>query len=105
MTETIGVQQTECQKLSSGGRGEFGDQYIVSKVAERSNKRRTEMLSLSRAERISFTVHNKTVSVLCHLKKGTLKPTTIIHTQKRTVDLPDSSPRHEPKAEMMKSTF
>ena len=28
---------------------------IVSKAAERSNKRRTEMLSLSRAERISFT--------------------------------------------------
>ena len=27
----------------------------VSKAAERSNKRRTEMLSLSRAERISFT--------------------------------------------------
>ena len=38
---------------------------IVSKVAERSNKRRTEMLSLSRAERISFTICNKTVSVLC----------------------------------------
>ena len=37
---------------------------IVSKAAERSNKRRTEMMSLSRAERISFTVHNKTVSVL-----------------------------------------
>ena len=38
---------------------------IVSKAAERSNKRRTEMLSLSRAERISFTIRNKTVSVLC----------------------------------------
>ena len=25
MTETIGVQQTECQNESSGGRGEFGD--------------------------------------------------------------------------------
>ena len=37
----------------------------VSKVAERSNKRRTEMLSLSRAERISFTIPNKMVSVLC----------------------------------------
>ena len=35
----------------------------MSKAAERSNKR-TEMLSLSRAERISFTVRNKTVSVL-----------------------------------------
>ena len=35
----------------------------VSKAAERSNKRsRTEMLS--RAERISFTIRNKTVSVL-----------------------------------------
>ena len=33
---------------------------IVSKAAERSNKRRTEMLSLSRAERISFTIRNKT---------------------------------------------
>ena len=31
----------------------------VSKAAERSNKRRTEMLSLSRAERISFTIRNK----------------------------------------------
>ena len=38
---------------------------VVSKAAERSNKRRTEMLSLSRAERISFTIRNKTVSVLC----------------------------------------
>ena len=36
----------------------------VSKAAKRSNKRRTEMLSLSRAERISFTIRNKTVSVL-----------------------------------------
>ena len=26
MTETIGVQQTKCQKQSSGGRGEFGGQ-------------------------------------------------------------------------------
>ena len=34
---------------------------VVSKAAERSNKRRTEMLSLSRAEKIS----HKTVSVLC----------------------------------------
>ena len=40
---------------------------VVSKAAERSNKRRTEMLSLSRAEiiKLSFTVRNKTVSVLC----------------------------------------
>ena len=38
---------------------------IVSKAAERSNKRRIETLSLSRAERISFTIRNKTVSVLC----------------------------------------
>ena len=37
----------------------------VSKAAERTNKRRTEMLSFSRAERISFTVCNTTVSVLC----------------------------------------
>ena len=37
---------------------------VVSKAAERSNKRRTEMLSLSRVERISFTICNKTVSVL-----------------------------------------
>ena len=36
----------------------------VSKAVERSNKRRTEMLALSRAERISFTIRNKTVSVL-----------------------------------------
>ena len=36
---------------------------VVSKAAERSNKR-TEMLSLSRAERILFTICNKTVSVL-----------------------------------------
>ena len=38
---------------------------IVSKAAERSNERRTEMLSLSRAERISFTIRNKTVSEVC----------------------------------------
>ena len=38
---------------------------VVSEAAERFNKRRTEMLSLSRAERISFTTCNKTVSVLC----------------------------------------
>ena len=30
---------------------------VVPKAAERSNKRRTEMLPLSRAERISFTIH------------------------------------------------
>ena len=36
---------------------------IVSKAAERSNKR-TEMLLLSRAERISFTIRNNMVSVL-----------------------------------------
>ena len=36
----------------------------MSKAAERSNKR-TEMLSLSTAEGISFTIRNKTVSVLC----------------------------------------
>ena len=35
---------------------------IVSKAAERSNKIRTEMLSLSRAERISFIIRNKKVS-------------------------------------------
>ena len=38
---------------------------VLSKAAERSNKRRTEMLSLSRAERISFTIRNKTVSIVC----------------------------------------
>ena len=38
---------------------------IVSKAAERSNKRRTEMLLLSRVERISSTTCNKTVSGLC----------------------------------------
>ena len=37
----------------------------VSKAAERSNQRRAEMSSLFRAERISFTAQNKTVSVLC----------------------------------------
>ena len=42
----------------------------VSKSAERSNRRRTEMLSLSRAERISFTVCNKTVSVLCPARQA-----------------------------------
>ena len=40
----------------------------MSKAAERSNKR-TEMLSLSRAERISFTIHNKMVSVLCPTRR------------------------------------
>ena len=35
-----------------------------SKAAERSNSRRTEMLSLSRAERMSLTTRNKTVLVL-----------------------------------------
>ena len=37
---------------------------IVSKGAGRSNKR-TEMLSLSREERMSFIIRNKTVSWLC----------------------------------------
>ena len=37
----------------------------VSNAAERSNKRRTEMLSLFRAERISFTARTITVFVLC----------------------------------------
>ena len=38
---------------------------IVSKAAERSNKRRTEMLSLSRAERISFYLQHVTKWSLC----------------------------------------
>ena len=42
----------------------------VSKAAERSNGRRTEMLSLSRAERISFTVRHKTVSALCPARQA-----------------------------------
>ena len=41
---------------------------VLSKAAKRSNKRRTEILSLSRAERISFTIRNKTVSVLCRAR-------------------------------------
>ena len=45
----------------------------VSKAAERSNKRRTKMLSLSGAERISFTIRNKTVSVLCPVRQADWK--------------------------------
>ena len=46
---------------------------IVSKAAERFNKRRTEILSLSRAERISFTIRYKTVSVLCPARQADWK--------------------------------
>ena len=50
---------------------------VVLKAAERSNTRRREMLSLSRTSRISFTIRNKTVSVLCPARqadwKGLLK--------------------------------
>ena len=46
---------------------------VVSKAAERSNKRRTEMLSLSRAERILFTKRNKTVSMLCPARQADWK--------------------------------
>ena len=35
MTETIGVQQSECQKQSLGGRGEFG---VVSKLQKYPTK-------------------------------------------------------------------
>ena len=37
MTETIGAQQTECQKQSSGGRGNLVVNSI--KTAERSDKK------------------------------------------------------------------
>ena len=63
MTETIQVQQTECQKEFRWERRILWS--IVSKAAQRFNKRRTEMLSLSRAERLLFTICNKMVSVLC----------------------------------------
>ena len=43
--------------------GEENLLVVGAKPADRSNKRRTEMLSLSRAERISFTTRNKAVSV------------------------------------------
>ena len=46
---------------------------VRSKAAERSNKRRTEMLLLSRTERLSFTIRNKTVSVLYPCSIGGLK--------------------------------
>ena len=49
----------------------------MSKAAERSNKRRTEILSLSRAERISFTIrnvnerrHSHFSSCVCRLEIG-----------------------------------
>ena len=35
------------------------------KSGRKIQERRTEMLPLSRAERISFTIRNKTVPVLC----------------------------------------
>ena len=70
MTKTTGVHETECRREKKKKKKEFTRERriwwsVVSKAAERSNKRRTEMLSLSRAERISFTIRNKTVSVLC----------------------------------------
>ena len=46
---------------------------VLSKAAERSNKRTTEMLSLSRAERMWFTVCNKMVSVQVSCSVGGLK--------------------------------
>ena len=60
MTETIG--------LNAKNRVQAGEENLVVnsvKSGRRSNKRRTEMLSLSREERILFTIRNKTVSVLC----------------------------------------
>ena len=63
-TEAIGVQQTEYQNESRGGRWEFGGQYYQKLQKGLTTAGRTEMLSLSRAERMSFTTRNKTVSVL-----------------------------------------
>ena len=62
----VWVKPLECSRLNAKNRVQAGEEKWsrVSKSAERSNKWRTEMLSLSRAERISFTIRNKTVSVL-----------------------------------------
>ena len=62
------MKPLECSRLNAKNRVQAGEENLVVssvKAAERSSKRRTEMLSLSRAERISFTIRNKTVSVLC----------------------------------------
>ena len=64
------MKPLECSRLNAKNRVQAGEESIVSKAAERSNKRRTEMLSLSRAERISFTIRNKTVSVLCPARQA-----------------------------------
>ena len=61
------MKPLECSRLNAKNRVQAGEENLVVKsvkTTERSNKRRTEMLSLSRAERISFTIRNKTVSVL-----------------------------------------
>ena len=61
------MKPLECSRLNTKNRVQAGEENLVvnSVKSGRSNKRITEMLSLSRAERISFTIHNKTVSVLC----------------------------------------
>ena len=62
------MKPLECSRLNAKNRVQAGEENLVVNSVKRGRKikkkRRTEMLSLSRAERISFTTRNKTVSVL-----------------------------------------
>ena len=54
------MKPLESSRLNAKNRVQAGEENFA---AERSNKRK-EILSLSRAESISFTIRNKTVTVL-----------------------------------------
>ena len=63
MTETIGVQQTECPKQSSGGRGEFGGQQC-QKLLKDLTKEEWKCCPCSE-QREYHLQHIKMVSALC----------------------------------------
>ena len=54
----------ECSRLNAKNRVQAEEENLVVnnvKIGRKIQQRRTEMIFLSRAERISFTIHNKTV--------------------------------------------
>ena len=57
------MKSLECSRLNAKNRVRAGEENLVDKSVKNGRKippkRRTEMLSLSRAERISFTIRKK----------------------------------------------
>ena len=62
------MKPLECSRLNAKNRVQAGEENLVVNSVKSGRKipqkRRTEMLLLSRAERISFTIRNNMVSLL-----------------------------------------